>query len=600
MALWGDERDNSTKENKFGAGKLSGAQLLVKFLESKGVKQIYGIPGAAILPIYDAVLAGGEIKSYNVRHEQTAVFMADGYYRATGKIGVCACTSGPGATNFLTGLYSAYADSIPLIAITGQVPKGLIGKDAFQEAPIVEMARPVTKGAYLIKHAGELLTLLPEAWNKATTGRRGPILLDFPLDVQKSEIEIDIDQWLKEAPVESPAESPAEVRLDSPVKREQEIEEVIKLLRSARMPILLAGGGVVLSGAWKELYELAELLRIPVVSTLMGKDAFPNDHPLYAGMIGTICHTPLGNKTLLDSDLVINLGGRFSDRTTGDLAAFTGGRKFIHVNIDARELNRKISSEIAIRSDLKVFLGRLYARLKEASTTPVAYPWNLEKLNYEKKIYSRQTDFDTFPMKPQRAIVELRQNLQRDAIVTHDCGISQILSSQLFEAYEPRTYLITGRAGTMGWGLGAAMAAKLAYPERQCVNLVGDGSLGMSISDLSTAAKHNIPVIVYLLNNSLFGLIRQQQNMFYNKRWISTDLHYNNPEGNHYRGIDFVATAKGMGLGAELIQDPKEIGNALDRAFSAKKPYLIELTVDPNAMCSVSGDGTLDGIIENI
>jgi acetolactate synthase-1/2/3 large subunit len=343
MALWGDERENSTKETPKDYSRMTGAQLLVRFLESKGVSQIYGIPGAAILPVYDAVLEGGLIKSYNVRHEQPAVFMADGYFRATGKIGICACTSGPGATNFLTGLYSAYADSIPLIAITGQVPKGLMGKDAFQEAPIVEMAKPVTKGAYLITDIRDLPQILCEAWHKATAGRRGPILLDFPLDVQKSEIEIDLEQWFKQ---ESPAES-------IPEAGNEEIEKVIHLLKNSRMPVLLAGGGIVLAEAWKELYELAEILGIPVISTLMGKDAFPNDHPLYSGMIGTICHTPLGNKILLDADLVINLGGRFSDRTTGDLRSFTGGRKFIHVNIDPKELNRQVKSEIAVRSDLK-------------------------------------------------------------------------------------------------------------------------------------------------------------------------------------------------------------------------------------------------------
>lgn len=590
MALWGDERENSTVKAQGSNIKLTGAQLLVKFLENKGVEQLYGIPGAAILPVYDAVLEGSEIKSYNVRHEQTAVFMADGYHRATGKIGVCACTSGPGATNFLTGLYSAYADSTPLIAITGQVPNGLIGKDAFQEAPMVEMAKPVTKAAYLIRDVNDLPDILNEAWEKATTGKRGPILLDFPLDVQKNSIEIDLEAWLEQTDkVETTVEA-----------KDEDVDKVMELLKSAQRPVLLVGGGIVLAGAWKELREIAEILNVPVVSTLMGKDAFPNDHSLYAGMIGTICHTPFGNKTLLDADLVINLGGRFADRTTGDLAAFQGERKFVHINIDGRELNRQVKSAVTVQADLKSFLGKLCKRLKDRVSTPIIYPWDIDRLNELKKEHSRQTDFDTFPMKPQRAIVELRKHLERDAIVTHDCGISQILSSQLFEAYEPRTYLITGRAGTMGWGLGAAMAAKLAYPERQCINLVGDGSLGMSLSDLATAAKHNIPIIIYLLNNSLLGLIRQQQNMYYNKRWISTDLHYNNNEASHYRGIDFVATAKGLGLGAELVQDPKEIRNALERAFAAQKPYLIELTVDPTAMCSVSGDGTLDGIIENI
>jgi acetolactate synthase-1/2/3 large subunit len=595
MALWEEQKENSTKQ--VGHAKLTGAQLLVRFLESKGVSQMYGIPGAAILPVYDAVQAGRKIRSYNVRHEQTAVFMADGYYRATGKIGVCACTSGPGATNFLTGLYCAYADSIPLLAVTGQVPTSLIGRDAFQEAPVGEMARPVTKAVYLIKDVRDLPAILLEAWQKATTGRRGPILLDFPLDVQKQEMEIDLEAWLETGLAVDKAMATGNGQPEATLGQ---IKEVIELLQRSRLPVLLAGGGVKLARAAGELRELAEFLGVPVVSTLLGKDAFPNDHPLYAGMIGTICHTPLGNKTLLDSDLVINLGGRFADRTTGDLSAFRGTRKFIHVNIDAGELNRQVKCELAIHSELRFFLRQLYTELKQTSEMGRAYAWDLHKLTRDKQKYSRQTDFDTFPMKPQRAIVELRNHLKRDAVVTHDCGISQILSAQLFEAYEPGTYLITGRAGNMGWGLGAAMAAKLACPDRQCVNLVGDGSLGMSLGDLATAAKHNIAIVVYLLNNSLLGLIRQQQNMFYQKRWISTDLHYNNSEAGHYRGIDFVATAKGMGLGAELVQDPQEIGKALERAFAAQKPYLLELTIDPTAMCSVSGDGTLDGIIENI
>ncbi len=590
MALWGDEREETTKKQQSSMARVTGAQLLVKFLERKGVDQIYGIPGAAILPVYDAVLDRGNIRSYNVRHEQTAVFMADGYSRATGKVGVCAATSGPGATNFLTGLYSAFADSIPLIAITGQVPLSLLGKEAFQEAPMVEMSRPVTKAAYLLDNINEIPQILIEAWKKATTGKRGPILLDFPLDIQKSYIEIDIEEWLGQL---------SEEETSLPEASSDDIEKAISLLHTARMPVLLVGGGITLSKASKELFELANMLQIPVVSSLMGKDAFPNDNPLYAGMIGTICHTPLGNKTLLDSDLLINLGGRFSDRTTGDLGAFSGERKFIHVNIDPQELSRVVKTELGINSDLKVFLEKLCARIKETMPAP-DYAWDIRKLNEEKNKLSRQTDFDTFPMKPQRAIAELRKHIKRDAIVTHDCGISQILSSQMFEAYEPGTYLITGRAGTMGWGLGAAMAAKLAYPDRQCINLVGDGSLGMSLSDLSTAAKHNIPIVVFCLNNSLLGLIRQQQNMFYSKRWISTDLHYNNCHSSHFRGIDFVATAKGLGMCAELVQDPNDIGPALERAFAANKPYLLELTIDPNAMCSVSVDGTLDGILENI
>lgn len=589
MALWGTEKDDQKNNNLIeNQAKVSGAQLLVKFLESKGVNQLYGIPGAGILPFYDAVRDSGKIQSFNVRHEQTAVFMADGYSRVTGKVGVCAATSGPGATNFLTGLYSAYVDSIPLIAITGQVPTSLLGKDSFQEAPMLEMAKPVTKGAYLLKKAEDLPGIIKEAYRTATTGRKGPVLIDFPLDMQKALVEIDLPQWL--------AEEDEEIL---PHVTSQELSEVLTLLKEAKRAVLLVGGGVVLANATKELSEIAALLQLPVVSTLMGKDAFPNDHVLYAGMVGTICQTPLGNKTILEADLILNLGGRFSDRTTGEIHAFKQNRKIIHVNIDKQELNRHVPTELIIQADIRDFLSKLKNRILQTGfqITPHSQT-RINLLTEDKRNLARQTQFDQSPMKPQQAIAELRKCLKRDAIVVHDCGISQILSAQFFDAYKPRTYLVTGRAGTMGWGLGAAMAAKLAHPNTQCVNLVGDGSLGMSLADLATAAKHNIPVVIFLLNNSLFGLIRQQQNLFFGERWISTELDFYNEQMGHERGVDFVSTAQGLGVAAELIEKPEQIKEALERAFAANRPYLLEVLVDPLAMCSVSLDGTLSGVVE--
>lgn len=567
------------------AVQMSGAQFIAAFLESKGVRQIYGIPGSAILPFYDAILEQG-IHAYSVRHEQSAIFMADGYSRATGLVGVCACTSGPGATNFLTGLYSAQGDSSPLLALTGQVATTLIGKDAFQEAPIVDMARSVTKAAYSVMKAEELPSIMEEAWHMLTTGKKGPVLIDLPLDVQKRLIEVDWEAFKEEKPTQV-------------IVHQEELEATLTLLRKAKNPILLAGGGVVLGNATEELRALAELLQIPVVSTLMGKDAFPNDHPLYAGMMGTVCQTPLGNKTIMEADLVMNLGGRFDARGIGDVKEFKEGRTIIHVNLDEKELSRHVSAELPLNYDVKCFLPQLISFIQSSGySLNTQARQRIKTLQENRTRYARQTVFNTVPLKPQQAIAEVRHALKRDAIITLDCGISQIWTSQLYEAYVPRSFLITGRAGTMGWGLGAALGAKLAFPERQVINLLGDASLGMSIQELATAAKHNIPVVVIVLNNSLFGLIREQQNLFYNRRWISTELDYENRIQGHLRGVDFVTTAQGMGVEAECVQKPGQIYEALKRAFSKQRPYLIEVLVDPLAECSLSKDGTMSGILE--
>ncbi len=589
MGLWGTEAGDEKLKENIGKEKMSGAQVLVRFLEAKGVSQLYGIPGAAILPFYDAVIDSEQIESYVVRHEQMAVFMADGYSRTTGKVGVCACTSGPAATNFITGLYGAYGDSVPLLAFTGQAPSAFVGKDAFQEAPVVEMAQHVTKGAFLVKKAEDLPGIIKEAWRLATTGRKGPVLLDLCLDAQKGMVDVDLDELLFEEPEVLPRAG------------QEEIRKCLEMIRGSRRPVLYVGGGVVLADAAAEFRQLAETLRIPVVCTLMGKDALPNDHELFAGMVGTICNSPLGNKTFLESDLVVALGGRFGDRGTGAIDLYTKGRRFIHVNLDPREINRHVKTELGIAADLKSFLQSLNALIEEIGYVPgTAAESRIQGLLADKPKVARQREFDHFPMKPQHAMYELRKNLKRDAIVTHDCGISQIWSSQMFEMYEPRTYLITGRAGTMGWGLGAALAAKLAKPGTQVVNLLGDGSLGMSLQDLATAAKFNIPVIIFVLNNSLLGLIRQQQNLFFDKRRLSTELDYENVEMGHARGIDFVATARGMGVAAELVEKPEEIKEALGRAFAANRPYLIEVLVDPEAVCSVSRDGTIAGVVETV
>lgn len=573
--------------------KMLVAEAIVRFLEKKGVSQVYGIPGASILPFFDAIREVSSIQSYNVRHEQTAAFMADGYSRATGQVGVCAVTSGPAATNLLTGLYGAYMDSVPMIAVSGQVSVPLIGTMAFQEAPITPMAKPVCKGVYLWDDASRTAEWLVDMWNTATKGRKGPVLLDLPLNVQKQTIEIDIDELTMEE-IEA-----------LPLPTEEQIQSAIRLIQQAKKPAMVVGGGIILGNATEELEEFVSRYQIPVVTALMGIDAFANDHPLFAGRMGTMCNTPLGNKTLLESDLILNVGGRFGDRSVGNFDVFKGNRTIIHVNLDRTEIGKYFTVELGIAADVKAFLrmmndahqanGNGVPSLDELKAKP-----EIAKLIQERIELARKQDFAEIPIKPQRALLELREFLDRDAFVSHDCGISQIWSTQMFETYVPRSFLITGGAGTMGWGLGAAMAAKLAFPQRQSVNVVGDGSLGFSLQDLATAAKHNIPVIVFLLNNSLYGLIRQQQNWYYGERAISTDLVYHNGSAGTDRGIDFVTAAKGLGVEGELVTHYDQIKGALARATAAGKPYLIEILVDDCAVCSMSPTGSIADVMEAI
>jgi len=565
---------------------MTAAAALVKIMERKGVKMIFGVPGAAILPTYDAIRSSS-IQSYVVRHEQTAAFAADAYARVTGQVGVCAATSGPGSTNLTTGIYGAWFDGIPVIALTGQVVVASIGKAAFQEAPTPAIMKPITKATFQPHKPEELPRMALQAFKIAQSGKMGPVLLDLPVDVQRTEIEVDLDALEQEIGGPEPLPQP----------KDEEVEKAAELIAQARRPVLLAGGGVILANATPELKALAEYLAMPVVLSYMGKGAFPADHPLYGGNVGTMCSIPLGNKLLLESDLIIGVGNRFADRHVGKVSVYARDARVIHVNIDPSEIGKTVPTTLGVVADVKPFLSKLLTAVQERKLGKDYHTdERILQLQKDRVALARRTKFGTVPIKPQEAIAELRAFLKRDAIATHDCGISQIWSAQFFDAYEPRTYLVTGGAGTMGWGLGAAIAAKLVRPEAQVVNLVGDGSIGMSLQDLATAAKFNVPIVVYVLNNSLLGLIRQQQNWYYGRRWISTDLGYRC--GNCDRGIDFVRVAKGMGLLAERVRRPAEIRPALERAFSAGRPYLLEVIVDPNAVCSMSNDGTLTGVQE--
>ncbi|EHQ91654.1 thiamine pyrophosphate-binding protein [Desulfosporosinus youngiae] len=552
MVLWGTEgqvkhyfADELNKEVE-----MTGAQFIVKFLEHKRVTHVYGIPEAAMLSFYEAVLEREQMHSINVRQEQTAIFMADGYARSTGKAGICATTSGFGVTDFLTGLDSAYRDSIPLIAFVAQASKNLKGRDGFQEGSMIEMARPVTKAAYLVTKTADLPKIMSEAWKLATQGRKGPVLIDIPPNVQKGLLMINFEDYMEEETNEQD---------DLLQVTELQLQEVLTMIEEAERPVLMAGEGVAHGSATEELIDLAQLLQIPVISSVMGKDGFPNYHRLYAGMAGTLCQTPLGCKTLLESDLIMNLGGRFATQSAEEMDAYGNDRKIIHIAGDEKEILSHVSAEVVIAADLKKFVRMLnrFIRSRDYKPTPKALE-RIESLQIERAGLSRQTEFESGPLKPERAIAELRKGLRPDAIVTLDNRLIRIWAGQLYETYEPRTFLVGGRAGNPAWGIGAALGAQLAYPERQVVNLIGNAGLSMSLQELSTAAKHNIPIVVVVLQ----------------------------------KGLGLVNVAKGMGVEAELVERPEQIADALVRAFSSYRPYLIEILVDTDEQYPVPTDET--------
>ena len=563
---------------------MTAAEAAVAVLEDKGVDRVWGMPGAAILPVFDAIYRRGNIRSYVIRHEQTAVFAADGWARVTGTPGVCMVTSGPASTNLATGLYGALFDRIPVIAFTGQVNVALLNRGAFQEAPTPEVVRSVTKAVFQPHSGEELVDAVYEAWRIAMESPMGPVLIDLPLDVQLQEVELTLRK------------DPPKPMLPRAI--DEEVVRAAEMIVEAERPAILAGGGIILGDAVAEFREMVETTGVPVVQTYMGRGAIPADHPLYAGAIGTSCNTPLGNEVFNTADLIVNLGGRFADRSVGLPKELKEHAKIVHVNINPEMLGLMVDTELGIAADVKDFLPRLQKELVERGVQVEDFrACDLAVGFAERKAeLDRPTEFDSEYIKPQEVVARLRRFLDRDAIITHDCGVSQIWSAQFFEVYEPRTYLVTGGAGTMGWGLGAAIGAKMARPEAQVVNLLGDGSLGMALGDLATLAHHNIAVVVCVLNNGWLGLIRHAQDGKFSARHISTDLTYGETDQHHVPGIDFVKTAEGLGMAGELVTEIDQIDAAFERAFAEDRPYLLEIVVDRDAKCSMSPDGSLHTI----
>ncbi|MFB4266795.1 glyoxylate carboligase [Nonomuraea sp. GTA35] len=544
--------------------KIPCMEAVVQVLESEGVDTVFGIPGAAILPLY-AALQNSSIRHITVRHEEGGTHAADGWARVTGNVGVCIGTSGPAGTNMITGLYTALADSIPMICVTGQAVTSKLHQEAFQAVDIVEIAKPVTKWAVQLKEPAQAPWLFREAFRVARSGRPGPVLIDLPLDVQRGSCRYDpaLDAPL---PVEVPRPLPKAVRA------------AMDLMEEARRPIILAGGGVIIGDATEELRALAEHLQVPVQVTLMGKGAFPEDHPLFAGMAGIQTQTRWGNAAFLESDLVLAVGARFGDRHTGDLDVYRRGRKFVHVDIDPMQIGRVFEPDLGVLGHARPVLAELRdeARRRGGPREPGKWPRRVAEL---RGTMGRRDDFEDVPIKPPRVFKEINEYFPRDTTFVTAIGLYQIWSGQFQTTYLPRRYLVCGQAGPLGWEVPAAMGVKLAHPERQVVAVVGDYSFQFLMEEVAVAAQYRVPFVIVMINNEYLGLIRQAE-LPYGMNY-AVDLHYG--EG----GIDHVKAMEAFGCPARRVELPGDIRDALAwataEAADKRLPVLVEVMVEREA-----------------
>jgi acetolactate synthase-1/2/3 large subunit len=540
--------------------RLSGAKVLIKSLENEGVEVIFGIPGGAILPVYDA-LYGSSIRHILVRHEQCAAHAADGYARASGRVGVCMATSGPGATNLVTGIATAYMDSSPVVAITGQVARHMIGRDAFQEADIIGITTPITKYSFQIRSAEEVLGVVKEAFYLAAEGRPAPVLIDFPVDVQREEAETDFD--VKFSP-----------HLNKAVKEPHplQVKRAAESLLNAERPVILAGGGVIISNASEELRALADLLMIPVTVTLMGKGAFPENHPLYMGRLG-MHGSAAANKLITEADVILAVGTRFSDRSTGRFDTFARDATLIHVDIDAAEIGKNIRPDIPIVADAKHAVKAICEAAKELAGKKDTSTW-LQRVREVKESLDGSVQHSADELSPKNVIREIRRLLPTDGIVTTGVGRNQMWTSLYLEVYHPRTFITSGGLGTMGFGLPAALGARVAKPNSTVVDIDGDGSFLMTERELATSIAENIPIIAVILNDGWLGMVKYWQDLFYGKRYCATCLK---------RGIpDFVKLAEAYGANAARPQSLEEFSKEFKDAMSSDRTTVIDVWINPD------------------
>jgi tartronate-semialdehyde synthase len=547
--------------------EMTAAEAAVRILESEGVRHLFGIPGTAVLPVYRALKDLGTIRHVIARHEEGAIHMADGYARASGGAGVCIATSGPAATNFVTGLYTAKADSIPVLAITGQHDQ--MGRESFQAVDITEIVRPIVKKAYYVRDSVMVPWVFREAFKTMKEARPGPVLIDLPLSVQKGLISFDA--------VMNP---PLPIFPVPPFP--QQVRTAVDMILTAERPVMLLGGGVLLADACEEFIAVAEALQIPVVTTYMGKSGIAWNHPLMAGHVGTQCNTPSGNRVLLDSTLVFAVGSRFNDRHTGDIGIYRGGRKFIHVDVCASMIGRNIMPDLGIWADAKLTLLSMLDEIRRRGLKrpPV---WTDIPVLMEKT--DRQTGFDEIPIKPQRVFQEINAAFDPDTVFVTSIGLHQIWSGQLQKIVKPRHYLSCGGAGTLGWDLPASIGAKVARPEKPVVCIVGDYGFQFCMQELTAAVMYDVPFLCIVLNNGYLGLIRQNQEFHYDMDY-ETAIWYEHG-GNQHRGFDFVRFAEACGAAGERVVDPKELTGAFQRGLNAGGPYVVDVILERNTWCAM-------------
>ena len=551
---------------------LSGADIIVKSLIDQGIETVFGYPGGQIIHVYDSLYKyRDELKHVLTAHEQGAVHAADGYARATGKPGVVIATSGPGATNLVTGIATAYLDSVPLVAITGNVMSSQIGTDSFQEIDITGITLPITKHNFFVGDINDLADTIREAFRIASSGRPGPVLIDVPKDIQIAKCEYTT----KEPVLPDERQSAKDIR----------IEAAAECINSAERPYIYVGGGLLSSEAEEEVLALAEKIDAPIGSSMMGLSAIPTDHPRYLGMQGMHGHYA-SSMAMHNADVIIALGARFNDRVTGNRSKFATKAKIVHIDIDGAELSKTVNVEHGLRGDIKKTLIKLLPLLKEKKNPQ----WN-EKLSQFRK-EEKDTLDNREGMTPRNAILTLNKHLSENTPIATDVGQHQMWTAQNAVFRKPRRFISSGGLGTMGFGMGAAIGASMATKERT-VLVTGDGSFGMCLNEMATAVKENVPLVILLLNNGVLGMVRQWQNLFFEKHFSNTVLD---------RRTDFVKLSEAFGAKGERVTSPEELDKALQRAFSSDGPYLVECIIDKDefVLPMLPPGGSMDDIIVKV
>ncbi len=548
---------------------LTGAEIVIECLKEQGVDTVFGYPGGTILNVYDALYSHSEITHILTSHEQGASHAADGYARSTGKVGVCMATSGPGATNLVTGIATAYMDSVPMVAITANVVLPWLGKDTFQEVDIAGVTMPITKHGFIVKDVNNLADTIRKAFHIARSGRPGPVLVDITKDVTAAKCE-----YVKAEP--------------KPIVRknkftEEDIEKVIALIEKSKKPFICVGGGAIMSDACKEVKQFSELVDAPVCDTLMGKGAYDSYSKRYTGMLG-MHGTKASNLGVSDCDLLIALGARFSDRVVGNVKSFASKASVIHFDIDAAEIDKNIKTKASVVGDLKSALEAVNAKLKKQDHSG----W-LEYVESLKEKYP--LDYDHTRLTCPYVIEEIDRITKGDAIISTDVGQHQMWTSQYFHFTKPRTFLSSGGLGTMGYGLGACIGAKVGNPDKICINIGGDGCFRMNMNELATASRFNIPIVSVIINNHVLGMVRQWQTLFYEGRYSQTVLN---------DSVDYCTVAKGLGCDAYRVTKKEEFASALEACLKNKRPAVIDCVIkeDDKVFPMVPGGAPLSDVFD--